>query len=138
MTLKEGWHIFFGPAWMPGSFMHLPNFDDEDLGPLQYGFPAPQQMPYLPVNFTPHLLPFYLGHPPHLIFQDLLNLTQKLLTHYFTISRSTRGRLGHSQGAFLLAKYHTMVRSGEISAWHRADLEYCQSGTFLFSTLWIP
>jgi hypothetical protein len=54
---------FFGPAWTPGSFTHLPNFDDEDLAPPRYGFPAPQQMPYLPANFTPHLAPFYSGAP---------------------------------------------------------------------------
>jgi hypothetical protein len=54
---------FYGPAWMPTSFTHLPDLYGEDLAPPRYGLPAPQQVPCLPANFTPHLPPFYSGIP---------------------------------------------------------------------------
>jgi hypothetical protein len=59
---------FFGPAWQPQSFTHLPCFGGKDLAPPRYGYPAPEQIPHLPEGFVPCLPPYYHGipRPPYL------------------------------------------------------------------------
>lgn len=58
---------FFGPAYVPGNFDHIPNFQGNILPP-RYGPPSPQQIPWLPRGWMATPPPAYYGipSPPYL------------------------------------------------------------------------
>ena len=59
---------FYGPAWVPEDYSHLPSFANILIQPPRYGAPAPQQLHTLPLDFVMCLPPCYFGppNPPYL------------------------------------------------------------------------
>lgn len=53
---------FYGPAYIPESFGHIPKFEGTVLPP-RYGPPSPQQIPWLPLGWKPNPPPLYYGNP---------------------------------------------------------------------------
>lgn len=66
---------FYGPAWQPVTYAHLPSFHDFDMAPPRFGPPAPQQIPWVPPGFIPHSPPLYYGQPfpPYLPAPELFD-----------------------------------------------------------------
>jgi hypothetical protein len=54
---------FYGPAWQPVTYTHLPSFHNFDMALPRFGPPAPQQMPWVPPGFIPRSPPLYYGQP---------------------------------------------------------------------------
>jgi hypothetical protein len=52
---------FYGPAWRPTTYTHLPRFQNFEMAPPRFGPPAPQQL--VPPGFIPHPPPPYYGRP---------------------------------------------------------------------------
>lgn len=53
---------FFGPAYVPDNYDHLPNWQGIVLPP-RYGPPSPQQVLWLPPGWKPNPPPLYYGSP---------------------------------------------------------------------------
>lgn len=66
--------LFFGPAYVPDNFDHIPRFQGQVLPP-RYGPPSPQQALWLPIGWKPKPPPSYYGtpFPPYLPKPPIFN-----------------------------------------------------------------